>query len=341
MILLYLISFYVVVNAFGYLIEKIRIPKIYAALFLGVGLSSASKISLLVDIKPVNILSEVGMFSLLFLLGYGLDFKKIKKQSGLILRITAYVILSEFIVGITILHFVFNVDFLLASIIAVSFATVGEVALLPLLREFRIIDTNLGQTILGVAVLDDVVEILAFILVITVLRGVSYSEFVMEVLPFVAIMSGLVVKNVFKFKKRDIEKYINFFALSVFGPIFFFSAGMETDLGYLVKNIFLILLFTLAIKLTKILSAYLASHKKLGTKKSIVLGVSLGIKFSTSIVILIILLQDNLITQELFSVLIGIKVVFKFVVPVVLSVLLNKWNLELVGDEVTSSQIQS
>lgn len=328
MIFVYMVAFYLITNLIGTLLEKIKIPKIYAALFTGVALSSTEAVIRIVETSPITILSQAGMFSLLFLLGYGLDIKKITKQKSLIFKVTAAVILSESVVGITILHFFFHVEWLLAFIIAISFATVGEVALLPLLKEFKILDTHLGQTILGVAILDDLVEILAFILLITFVTGLNYTEIVNEILPLVAIGSGVLFGNWVK-KSEKIDKVINFMALAILGPIFFFTAGTEVSLKLLADNFPVILAFTLAIKATKILSAYLTSHKQLGNKKSIVLGVSLGIKFSTSIVVLIILLQKQLITTELFSILLGIKVVFKFVIPIVLSILLSKWQLDL------------
>jgi Kef-type K+ transport system membrane component KefB len=314
---------------FGFLLEKIKIPKIYAALFLGVFLSNSTAVTNITNLKTVDFLSFTGMFSLLFLLGYGLDINKIKKQSKLILKITTYVILTEFVVGTLILHFGFDVDWLLAGVIAVSFATIGEVALLPLLKEFKLINTNLGQTILGVAILDDIVEILAFILMLVFISGFNSSELFSESLPIAAIVSGLILRKMVHQSSPKISQTINILALIVFGPIFFFTAGTEADLNILINNFFVILAFTLAIKTTKLASAYLAAHKQLGTKKSIVLGVSLGIKFSTSIVILIILLQNNLISESLFSILIGIKVVFKFIIPIILSILLGKWQLDL------------
>jgi Kef-type K+ transport system membrane component KefB len=323
-----IVIFYLVINIAGYIIEKIKIPKIYSALFLGVIFGSASLVQGFVSSNTIKFLSQLGMFSLLFLLGYGLNVKELKKQGNLIIRITSLVILSEFTLGILVLHFFFNVGWVLAGIIAVSFATVGEVALLPILREFKLIKTHLGQTIFGVAILDDIVEILAFIFLFMFISGFYLGDFVNSVVPLVAIVIGAVVGNTMRHLER-FEKAINFIALFIFGPFFFFTAGTEADFSILINKFPIILAFTLAIKATKLASAYIASHKQLGNKKSIVLGVSLGIKFSSSIIILLILLQRNLITEELFSVLIGIKIMFKFIVPIVLSFLLSRWHLEL------------
>lgn len=332
---LYLIAsiavFYLVVNVSGFFIEKIKIPKIYAALFLGVIFGATPLVKGFVATGSIKVLSQTGMFMLLFLLGFGLNLSEMKKQGGLIIRITAAVIISEFVLGALILHYYFNVTWLLSGIIAVSFATVGEVALLPILKEFKLIQTKLGQTIFGVAILDDVAEILAFVLLFAFVTGFQLNELFNSIVPLLAIGLGVVAGHLLRHSEK-VDKIVSFITLFIFGPFFFFVAGTEADFHVFLEKFWVILAITLAIKATKITSAYLTSHKELGTKKSIVLGVSLGIKFSTSIIILIILLQRGLITEEVFSVLIGIKILFKFIVPIVLSILLSRWHLDLVDE---------
>lgn len=328
MLLLYLLVFYLAINLAGWLIEKVKIPRIYAALFLGILLGTTSWVKQFVGFSAVTWLSQLGMITLLFLLGFGLNLKTIRRQSRLIVRITTLVISFEFVVGSLILHYYFQVAWGLSGLIALSFATVGEIALLPILKEFNLIKTHLGQTIFGVAILDDLVEMLSFVLLVIFFDGFSGGDFLIELLPVLAIGAGLAVGNSLKHSKK-FGLWINRLALFVLGPFFFFTAGTEADLKLLLSKLPVILAFTLAIKATKLISAYLAAHRQLGFKKSLVLGISLGIKFSTSIIILIILLQKQLISETLFSILIGIKVTFKIIVPILLSILLPRWHLEL------------
>jgi hypothetical protein len=82
------------------------------------------------------------------------------------------------------------------------------------------------------------------------------------------------------------------------------------------------------IKLTKILATFVMSRKTFGVKKSILLGISLVVKFSTSIVIIKVLYDKGLISSEVFSIFIGTKILFKFIVPFLLSTLITKWNLK-------------
>lgn len=328
----YIIVFYILVNALGFVIEKIKIPKIYAALFLGVLLSTNATVAQIIALPSTKLLAQIGMVTLLFMLGYSLSIDKLEKYHRLIFRVTFWVILSELVVGLSILHFLFGVGWVLAFIISISFATVGEVALLPILKEFKLVKTKLGQIILGVAIVDDVVEIMAFVLLIFFLGSFQLQDLVQQTLPLVAIIAGVIIARLSHESER-LDRIVEFVALFILGPIFFFYAGVETNINIFFEKFFIIVLFTLIIKATKILSSFFTARKELGVKKSIILGVSLGIKFSTSIIILFILLQKGLISEELFSILIGIKILFKFIVPILLSYLLGKWHLELVRDE--------
>jgi len=54
---------------------------------------------------------------------------------------------------------------LVAVVVALSFATVGEAVLLPILAKFSLLKTNFGQLTLGIGTLDDVLEVLTLIMI--------------------------------------------------------------------------------------------------------------------------------------------------------------------------------
>jgi hypothetical protein len=75
----------------------------------------------------------------------------------------------------------------------------------------------------------------------------------------------------------------------------------------------------------KILGSYIVGKKELGQKPSILMGIALGVRFSTSIVIIKFLFEKALIGAELYSVLIASTIAFKFIIPFLLSYLISKW----------------
>ena len=90
-----------------------------------------------------------------------------------------------------------------------------------------------------------------------------------------------------------IESEVKTLAYGFFAPIFFLWVGIDTDISYIIKFPLLILAVMLLTKTTKILSSYFVGRKKLGTKKSVLLGISLSVKFSTSIVIIKLLFENG------------------------------------------------
>ncbi len=381
-LILFLAGVFLATFLIGRLLEKIRIPWIFSALLIGLALAAYNPFLEITSSSSFLFLAEMGMFFLLFVIGFELDIKKIWKSSKFLFRITAVIIFAETFFGTLLVHYVFGVSWLISVLVASSFATVGEAVLLPILDEFKLVKTKLGQTILGIGVLDDVIEVLTIIAASIIIgRSVGHTSFnIVSNLLILASLFGLAFilvkfrKYLTSFKYKDISSFflfviffiflligigqfvesaalgallagialrnaipkniLNFIDSEVktmtygfFAPIFFLWVGIETNISYILKFPLLILLIMVMTKTTKIGSCYLMGKKVLGKKKSIILGVSLCVKFSTSIVIIKLLFEKGLIHSDLYSVLIGTTIAFKFIVPFLMSYLITRWNI--------------
>lgn len=365
----------------GPLMEKLRVPWIFAALLVGLGLAVYNPFPEMAKAPAFDMLANLGMYFLLFIIGLEIDLYEMKKLGKIIAKTTAVITVLGTLFGTLLIHYAFGTGWLIAGLVAMSFNTVGEAILVPILDEFKIIHTRLGQAILGVATLDDVIE-LASLIWLSVLLGTqgeaqtglgielaafgglvvltivlilikryipkikipNYSGIVlcfMLVVLFIylgigqlagmealaAILAGLVTKYfVSKEQFELLETHIKLLTYGFLAPIFFLKVGMQMNMGYLVSNLWLVLLVTLVSSVTKLLSTWLTTRKEFGTKKSILMGIALSVRFSTSIVIVSILYQHNIIGNHLFSVLIASSVVFIFI-PAVFSNLLVKWGV--------------
>ena len=92
-----------------------------------------------------------------------------KKLGKFIFKATFFIICLEALFGTLLVHFVFGYNWFVSFLVAMSFATVGEAILLPILDEFKIVNTKLGQSIIGIGTLDDIIEVSVLILVIFLL----------------------------------------------------------------------------------------------------------------------------------------------------------------------------
>ena len=154
----------------GYLLEKyLRMPWMFSALFLGIIFSSLNVFQITLQDETFNVLSTMGMLFLLFMIGFNLEIGQMKRFGTNILKGAILIVGLEAAVVGAILFFLFPAQVgyspLVAIVVALSFATVGEAVLLPILAKFNLLKTQFGQLTLGIGTLDDILEVLTLIMI--------------------------------------------------------------------------------------------------------------------------------------------------------------------------------
>jgi len=385
-IFLFLSMAFLLTFLIGRLIEKIRVPWIFGALIVGSLLALYNPFAEITSSATFGFLSQLGMYFLLFIIGFEIDLKEMKKKSSFIVKSTFFIILLEAIIGTVVIYFVFGqyisgAKWLISFLVALSFATVGEAVLIPILDEFKIVNSHLGQTIIGIGLLDDIIEIFALISIVIVVGSAAQSHFNIaltlvsllalvalavgfnrlgkegakfnfssietlflltlfvlflflgigkfaESTPLAALLAGTSIRTFIPSERlKLIESEIRTMCYGFFAPLFFLGVGVSIDWGYLLAFPLLVLLVVAVSNGAKLLGSYIATKKEFGTKKSLLLGIGLSVRFSTSIVIIKILFDNQVIGRELYSVIIASAIVFTFLVPVLFSNLLTKWNI--------------
>ena len=365
----------------GKWLERIKIPWIFSALLIGLVLAFFNPFAEVTSSESFRTMAELGMFFLLFIIGFEIDFEEIRRRKGFIFKTTLAIIFTEALFGTFFVHYLFGVPWLISVLVALSFATVGEAVLVPILDEFNLTKTPLGQTIIGIGVLDDVIEVSTVValsaliggalgyggteisitlIVLGTLFALAYlftklqnkagqihfkgiSSFFLFVVFFAfgfigigsivgagavgALLAGMSLRNFIPDRKlKLVEGEMRTLSYGLFAPIFFVWVGLDTDVYFLLKYPLLIVGLILLTKTTKIVTSYIMGKDILGKKQALFLGVSLTVKFSTSIVIIKLLFERGMIPVELYSVLVGATVLFKFIVPYLLSLMVKKWD---------------
>jgi len=154
----------------GFLLEKyLRMPWMFSALFLGIIFSSFGLFQLTIQDETFTALSTVGMLFLLFMIGFNLEIGQMKRFGKQILKGAILIVGLEASVVGALLFFLFPAQIdnspLVAIVVALSFATVGEAVLLPILAKFSLLKTRFGQLTLGIGTLDDILEVLTLIMI--------------------------------------------------------------------------------------------------------------------------------------------------------------------------------
>lgn len=388
-IFLFLGGIFLLTFLLGILLEKIRITWIFAAMIIGLALAFYNPFLEITSSESFEFLAWLGMYSLIFLVGFELEIEKIRKLGKFIIRSTFLIIFFEAIFGSLLIHFVFGYSWFISALVALSFATVGKAILIPILEEFKLTGTKLGKTILGIGTINGAVEIFVVLMAILIapalggeiekedgaleniwvalfylsalsiftfgivrskkeeaflgrLKGVEIIFLLVLAMFFLfvgignfagiatigALLAGIAVKNFLpKDKIISVESKIKTITYACFTPVFFFWVGVDVDSSYLLASPFLVLLVVIIAKSAKIFASIIIGKKELGLKPSILMGIALGVRFSTSIIIIKFLFEKAVIGVELYSVLIASIVVFKFIIPFLISFLIGKWKI--------------
>jgi Ca2+-transporting ATPase len=154
----------------GFLLEKfLRMPWMFSALFLGIAFSSLGFFESTIHDTPFSLLANMGLLFLLFMIGFNLDMGQMRRFGKQILKGSILIIGFEACIVGAILYFLFPAQIgnspLVAIVVALSFATVGEAVLLPILAKFNLLKTRFGQFTLGIGTLDDILEVLVLLII--------------------------------------------------------------------------------------------------------------------------------------------------------------------------------
>jgi Kef-type K+ transport system membrane component KefB len=120
-----------------------------------------------------------------------------------------------------------------------------------------------------------------------------------------AILSGIVARQLLpKELFSQNEKAINFLGYVCLSPFFFLSVGSNVSLGSLFSYWLMIVSICVIATGTKLFASYMVFQKLLQTKYSLLLGLGLSIRFSTSLIVQYILLDSGVISLDLYSALV-------------------------------------
>jgi Ca2+-transporting ATPase len=122
----------------------------------------------------LDMLSQLGIEFLLFFVGLQIDLQEVDKRAREVLLLTLSTTLTPFVLG-TALMLALGYDGLRACVVGLTLVPTAEVVVVPILDEFGLLRTRVGQLIVGAGTLDDLLEV-ALIAVASLWLGTQTSE---------------------------------------------------------------------------------------------------------------------------------------------------------------------
>ncbi len=178
-------------------------PWMVSGLLIGTFLAFYNPFYDLTSSSEFGFIAQLGMYLLLFLVGMEIDLGHTRIRSGFVLKNVLTIVLLETVVMGSLVHFVFGYSWIVSGLVSLSFASVGQTLLVPILDRFGILNSRLGHSIIGVGTLINLIEILTVIIVSDLLQAkenfyLDAGVILISLMTLVILMVGLL-----EFKKTQ------------------------------------------------------------------------------------------------------------------------------------------
>jgi P-type Ca2+ transporter type 2C len=143
------------------LLEKLRIPVILSALLVSMAaqFTPLGQRLLAPEFQEAfSFLANLGVMFILFFIGLQIDFREMSRSRSDIVWLTVLNTTIPFVLGMAVMRML-GYDLLISFVIGLTCMPTAEAVIVPILDEFNMIRTRVGELIIGTGVLDDVIEV--------------------------------------------------------------------------------------------------------------------------------------------------------------------------------------
>ncbi|WP_297630033.1 cation:proton antiporter [uncultured Clostridium sp.] len=235
--LLYIAVILLFTKAFGLLAKKIKMPGVVGALIAGIIIGPAA-LNFLHETEFIHNLAELGVIILMFTAGLEADVTELKKTGKASFIIALLGVIIPLVGGFVVAE-IFNsgsgTKILMENIFIGVILTATSVSItVETLKELGKLSTRAGNTILGAALIDDILGII----ILTVVTSLSDSTVNIGMVLFkivaffvLAIILGILFKKVFLKWINKYNKDMRRFVIFGFVLCLLFSYGAEHFFG--------------------------------------------------------------------------------------------------------------
>ncbi len=363
----------------GDLSVKLGQPSVLGKLLIGIILGPAV-LGLISETAALEDFSQIGVLLLMFIAGLETDLDELKRSwqasslvgiSGIIVPMSAGII-TGMIMDMTMIEAAFLGLLLSATSVSIS---------VQALKELNKMQSKAGTAILGAAVIDDIVVIIALAFLMSMAGGEVNLTLVLlnKVLFFVAaiiaawklvpwmlkkfvplkvteslISAALIICFLFAYAaelsgvaaiigayiagvsisrtnyKKEVFEKVETIGYSIFVPVFFASIGVKASFDGIVQHLGLIAVFSILAIITKLsgaaFGARLAGFSKLS---SLGIGSAMVSRGEVALIMATIGLDEELISQELFAILVIVVLITTIVTPPMMKYFFNQEDKEI------------
>ena len=331
----FLLSIIVIITSaslLGKVFSKLKQPALVGELLAGMILGP-SLLGLIHTEQSFGIITSIAVFFLMLLAGFEMNLKEIKKvgKSAIIISLISFTI--PFLLGTQVAS-AFGLPIVQSLFMGLVLSITAVPVSAIILREFGILKSKIGNTVMTSAILNDIFAIVVLGIILSLhvnsdsntdVSTIGYS--IAEVLIFIGVFfAGIILGKVFPNKEssRVCEKFSSLI-FALFGPLFFGLMGIKFNISSIFEMIPLFVILLVAAIATKIAGGFIgAKITKFSNNDSFAIGALMNGRGMVGIAIASIGLTVGILDIGLFSIAIAIGFATTISAPLLARSSINK-----------------
>lgn len=353
---------------------RLKQPSVLGKLLIGIVLGP-TVLGLIEDTEVLKEISNIGVILLMFIAGLETDLDEFKRTGKASAAVGVGGILVPFALGY-LSGIYMNLSPIQASFLGLLLSATSVSISVQVLKEMDQLKSREGATILGAAVIDDILVILALAFLMSLVGGdVNLTKVILKkVLFFVCaivvgwkfvpfflrkfsslrvtetvISSALIICFIFAYLaeytgvaaiigsyiagvaisvtefKHEVFEKVETISYSIFVPVFFTSIGVAVQFTGIMDHIGVIIVLSLIAIISKLIGSSLgAKVTDFSWRNSLGIGSAMVSRGEVALIIAAIGIENNLLNQDLFAVIVIVILVTTIVTPPMMKAFLNK-----------------
>ena len=296
-------------NGLMYITNIFKLSPILGLILLGL-ISSTNNLKKFIEPNklPIEYLGDLGIISLMFIVGYETSLKKLKKNKKDTIIIALICFIIPFILGFGLFYYMgFNI--LTCFVVGLVLSITAEAINGKILLELDVLDTDIGSTIIGIGLIDDLLGIFILAFLMIYINGIK-KDCLLSFIIIISFFMGLKYKEKIENKtiflqeinnKENVEKFKNI-GLKILAPFFFINMGLNLDLSNLIfKPIIIIFLVLIAI-MGKVGGALLSKpFVEYSLRQLNIIGWGVNSRGAVDLTIVLLAFRNGFIKKNIYS----------------------------------------
>jgi Kef-type K+ transport system membrane component KefB len=315
----------IVSNAFVYLLEKVKIPKVVGFIVIGLLLREPLyNFGLLPEVDEYIIfgLGDFALIILMFLAGLGTSLKEFKHERKDAVIISFIGALLSFAIGFFVFWYL-QYPLITALIVGIGMSMTADATTAALLLELKKNKSRVGTLIVEAGLIDNILGLSLFILITFLFQNAHARENILLSGAIIAFFIGIYVQHAVNHSesKLHIKRWLTYLIV----PFFFISMGLNFDLRSIAVQPSIFVIMLVIAFFGKIIGALASgSLTDFSWKQLHLIGWAMNSRGAIELALALIAFRSGLIPTEIFSGLVLMALTTTLVFPFVITSMIRK-----------------